>query len=91
MDCNKDEYNEWFDKIYDKDLYPSLIRDLVSAERSNKKLWEAMNFESSKKVRRGSALIKTSIVKMKRKSEFSPYIIVYRTFYRVWLIPRMDR
>lgn len=44
MECSIDNYKDWFDKTYEKDLYPSIIRDLVSAERSNKQLWQAMNF-----------------------------------------------
>ena len=39
MECSIDNYKDWFDKTYEKDLYPSIIRDLVSAERSNKQLW----------------------------------------------------
>ena len=51
MGCDIDAYSNWFDEIYEDDLYTSLIRQLVAAERSNKKLWKAMNFESSREVR----------------------------------------
>jgi len=48
-DCNIDAYFEWFDKTYEENLLPAFIRKLVAADRSNKKLWKAMDFESSRK------------------------------------------
>jgi|AntRauTorckE5430_2_1112549.scaffolds.fasta_scaffold04721_3 hypothetical protein len=43
------EYNaiywQWYNQIYDSELHPSLIQQLVLVDRSNKKLWKAMNFD----------------------------------------------
>jgi len=48
--CNIQKHLEWTTYTYGEELNLSLIQALVRVDRSNKKSWNAMNFESTHKV-----------------------------------------
>lgn len=49
--CDNNLYLSWLKQTYPGALNEAFVKTLADADRSNKKLWKAMNFDEIQKVK----------------------------------------